>query len=318
MPITDKHSILITGACGFVGQQLVSRLLENTLATLLICCRDKNKFPKPDKRLVFLEADLLRPNSFGSIFQQYKPNHIIHLAALARFRQGEEKPELAIQTNFYGSRFLIDLAIKHKVESFLFLSSNLAREPKSVVGITKLLTENYIQQQVSTCTRLMTLRLPNVPDSPGSVTLIFKKQIDNNEDITITHPEMSRVFVNRDEAAKYILFMLENGKNKETYVISKAAQKITDLAQQMIKESGKGIGIKYIGMKPGEKLEEEPYQAENLKETEISGLSLFTKNQPDKQEIENSIAILQNKLSPANGKAGQKTIKLIKKELSLN
>jgi len=309
MSISENHNILITGACGFVGQQLIIHLLENTSAVLLICCREKNKFPKPNKRLVFLEADLLRPNSFGSIFQQFKPRHVIHLAALARFRQGEENPELAVQTNFYGSRFLIDLAIKHEVESFLFLSSNLAREPKSVVGITKLLTENYIQQQNSTTTRLMSLRLPNVPDSPGSVTLIFKKQIDNNEDITITHHEMSRVFVSCEEAAKYILFLLEDGKDKETFIVSKSAQRITDLAQQMIKESGKSIAIKYIGMQPGEKLEEEPYKAEDLKKTGISGLSLFSKNGKNQEEVENSISILQKKI--ANSEAGMKTIKLI-------
>ena len=315
MPITDKHTILISGACGFVGQQLVRHLLENTSAILLICCRDKNRFPKPDKRLAFLEADLLRPNSFGSIFQQYKPNHVIHLAALARFRQGEEKPELAIQTNFFGSRFLIDLAIKHQANSFVFLSSNLARKPKSVTGITKLLIENYIQQQTSTHTRLMTLRLPNVPDSPGSVTLIFKNQIDNNEDITITHPEMSRVFVSLDEAAGFIKHLLNNGKNKNIFVVTKKPTIITDLAQGMIEESGKNIDIKYIGIKAGEKLEEEPYKAEDLKETEISGLSLFSKNGQNREEIENSISILQKKLG--NSKAGRKTIKQITKVLTV-
>jgi FlaA1/EpsC-like NDP-sugar epimerase len=315
MPDSEKYSILITGACGFIGRHLVDKLLRTTNADILVCCRDKKGFPKTNQRLKLFQADLLRPNSFGSIFQQYKPRHIIHLAALARLRQGEENPELAVQTNFFGSRFLIDLAIKHKADSFVLLSSNLARKPKSVVGITKLLGEEYIQKKTSGHTRLMTLRLPNVPDSPASVTLIFKKQIEENQEITITDPEMSRVFVNLDEAGIFIQHLLDKGKNKDTFVVTKKPTKITELAQKMIRESGKEIAIKYIGIQSGEKLEEEPYPKEFIEETIVNGLSLYNKEGQSTEEITQSLSVLQRKLP--QGKAGLKTIKQIEKVLSL-
>jgi FlaA1/EpsC-like NDP-sugar epimerase len=183
------------------------------------------------------------------------------------------------------------------------------------VGITKLLTEYYLQQKDAAQTRLMTLRLPNVPDSPASVTLIFKKQIENNQEITITDPEMSRVFVSLDEAGVFLQHILQNGKNKDTFVVTKKPTKITDLAQKMIQDSGKEIAIKYIGIQAGEKLEEEPYPKEFIEETVVNGLSLYNREGQDTKEIIQSLSILQSKLS--GGKAGLKTIKQIEKVLSL-
>lgn len=315
MPDSKRYSILITGACGFIGSHLVRHLLRTTKARLLVCCRDKSGFPKPNERLSLFETDLLRPNSFGSIFQQHKPKHVIHLAALARLREGEENPLLAVQTNFFGSCFLIDLAIKHQTESFIFLSSNLAREPKSVVGITKLFVENYLQQQPSSPTRLMTLRLPNVPGSPASVSLIFKKQIENNQEITITDPEMSRVFVGLDETSAFIHYLLKNGKNKDTFVVTQKPTKITELAQRMIEDSGKDIRIKYIGIQAGEKLQEEAYPDEFLTKTAVDGLSLFTKKGENGDKLNSFSNLLQNKMP--GSKASLKTINQIKKVLSL-
>ena len=126
---------------------------------------------------------------------------------------------------------------------------------------------------------------------------------------------MSRVFVSLDEAGVFIRHILQNGKNKDTFVVTKQPTKITELAQGMIRASGKDIGIKYIGKQPGEKLEEEPYPAQFLEETSIDGLSLLDREGQSTEELMSILSMLQSKLP--QGKAGLKTIKQIKKVLSL-
>ncbi|MCF6170813.1 MAG: polysaccharide biosynthesis protein [Bacteroidales bacterium] len=313
MPKSEKQTILVTGACGFVGRHLVKTLLEDGAFDVVACCRKPKNFPHKEERLSVVAADLLNPESFQAVFEEYKPARIVHLGALARFRQGEENPELAVRTNLFGSCRLIDLAVKHRVEAFVFLSSNLAREPKSVVGATKFLTEIYMQRQEQRATRLMALRLPNVPGSPGSVTRIFQKQIENNLPVTVTHPEMSRVFVNRNEASSFITYLMEEGKNKQVFVVTKPARKITDLAAEMICRSGKALDIKYIGMQPGEKLTEEPYPAQDLSVTPMDGLSLYTPKNSHPGETGRVLALLEKRLGDKGGKTMEELRKLFNK-----
>ena len=139
--------------------------------------------------------------------------------------------------------------------------------------------------------------MPNVIDSNGSVTLIFKRQIENNQPITITHPEMSRMFISGEHAADLLLYLLIKGEHRGVYVSYDPPIKITELAKKMIAKSGKDIDIKYIGIKPGEKLTEKSFQFDDVIITEIPGLGKIKNYQYNKTKVANVIEKLNKKES---------------------
>jgi FlaA1/EpsC-like NDP-sugar epimerase len=303
--MTDK-TVFITGACSFVGKSLLRFLLENNVYRKIIaCCRSLEKTTGFEKEPVeFVTADLTNPETYLSHFKKYRPDHVIHLAAMARYRQGEEAPELTMRTNFLGSVALLDLAGEYKVEKFLYVSSNLARNPKGITGFSKYLTEAYIQYK-DLDTDVVSVRLPNVIDSPGAVTLIFKKQIEEGSPITITDERMSRKFITPEAAAHQLIFVLEHGKNKDIFINNRPSTPIVELAWEMIRRSGKEIPVKFIGMRPGEKLQEEDYPEETVKRTSHPELFLLTENQHTKNQVEEILK-----------KTGEKTGKTFMEEIN--
>lgn len=294
MKVRDQETIFITGACGFVGQYLVEKLADNTQFKLILNCRNpgKQEFIKDHKRT---NVDLSDLNSIDKFYQEYHPDHIIHLGALARMAEGEKKPDEAFSINYIGTKALIDLAIINKVKTFVFVSSDLVRNHKSVVGITKYLTEAYIQKLNTQITRVVTIRLPNVSWTPGSVHLIFERLINECKTITITHPDMSRRFVSGEEAAEIILFGFREVNNKDILVVSKPPLKITELAAEMIASSGKDLAIEYIGMRPGEKLAEEGYDKREITHTSKTYLSLLKEINFKESDVLKSLEMLKSK-----------------------
>ncbi len=242
MTSQKEKTILITGACGFVGKHLVNHLLrKNICSKIIVCCRDMEKAGElygSDEKISIATADLLHPSSYQDIFENNNPRLIIHLAALARFKQGEEYPEETIKANFLATVKLLETAKRFGVEKFLAASSNLARNPKGVTGISKFLTEAYVKQYVEP-PETISIRLPNVAGSKGSVSRIFKQQIEKNAPITITDPRMSRKFITPREAAHELLFALENGNHGDIFINNKPSTPIVDLAKEMIEQSGK-------------------------------------------------------------------------------
>jgi FlaA1/EpsC-like NDP-sugar epimerase len=253
-------------------------------------------------------------SSFRDIFEKHQPKYVIHLAAVTRLKDGEENPELTIKTNYFGTKLLAGLSVEFGIKTFLFISSNLARMPKSVIGLTKYLSEAYLMNQNSGETKLLALRLANVPGSPGSVTPIFDKQIKSGGPVTITDPRMERRFVSREEACGFITNVLAIGKSNKTFVIRKQNTRIVELAKEMIEKSGKSIEIKFIGIKPGEKLIEESYLDEEVVETEAEQLALLRNDWPDRN-IESAVRTLTNK---GKGPDFESLLKEIKLSLHLN
>ncbi len=287
---TSKEPIiLITGSTSFTCRYLVIRLLQQTNCNIILTYKNKKGSYEANNRLFFEKADLLNPHSFEKIFAKYEPKHVIHLAAMARVSDGEKYPAKVIRANVLGTAALTNMSIKYKVESMLFTSSNLAQDAVSVVGIGKLLIEQYFQIINTKTTKLISLRMPNIIDSNGAVTLIFKRQIEENKSITITHPDMSRMFVTGERAAYLLFYLVHNGMNKEVYVSYDKPVKITDLANNMIKESGKDVEIKFIGMKPGEKLTEKSFNIDEVIRTDIHGLGMIEGYNFNKSKTENAI-----------------------------
>jgi FlaA1/EpsC-like NDP-sugar epimerase len=171
----------------------------------------------------------------------------------------------------------------------------MARNYRSVVGITKFLSEAYLQEINSKDTRISVVRLPNVSWTPGSVHLIFERLINEDRPITVTHPEMSRRFIGGTFAANIILHALESGTHKGTLVVTSPPVRITDLAQSMIAEAGKDLPIEIIGVRPGEKLVEEGYDADEVSHTDMFGLSLLKEEANWEKDIGRAFDMLRSK-----------------------
>lgn len=270
-----KKNIFITGACGFVGKFLVNKILETTDKILILNCRNIGDRIFHSGRIVYSSVNLLNTASIEEAMLRFMPETIIHLAAITRLDEGEKRPDDAFQTNVVATKKLVESAAANQVRNFIFVSSDLARPPVSVVGITKYLAESILQQATHANLKQICIRLPNVSYSPGSVHLIFERLINEGKPLTITHPRMTRRFVSGEQAADFILFALKNGENKDIFVVDKKPEKIITLAENLIQSSGKTLTIDTIGIKPGEKLEEEVYSANELATTVQKNLSLL-------------------------------------------
>jgi len=175
----------------------------------------------------------------------------------------EDNPSEALLTNVLGSKHLVDLAVKHKVEKFVLISTDKAVNPTNVMGCSKRIAEIYAQSANSRgATKFITTRFGNVLASNGSVIPLFKKQIDAGGPLTVTDKNITRYFMTIPEACQLVLEAGMMGEGKEIFVFDMGESvKIYDLAVKMVKlsglELGKDIQIKITGLRPGEKLYEE-------------------------------------------------------------
>lgn len=308
MKNNDKSKVLLSGACSYVGKELQNFILQHTDMLIIACCRNFDDNNKDTSRICFEEVDLLDFDSFENIFKKHKPNYVFHLAAITRLFSGEDNPVLTLKTNYFGTKNIADLCEKYKTKIFISASSNLARKPKSVVGLTKYLSEVYLRKKSDSC-KMISLRLANVVDSPNSVTLFFKKQISEGGPVTVTDDRMERRFIDKNQATFYFMKVLESGNSKNVFVITKKNTNITDLAGEMINNSEKDIDIEFIGSKKGEKLIEESYQDNEIIKTKIQDFAIL-KNDWQLHKIERAIDLLQNKSENTEFKSMMKKLKL--------
>ncbi len=312
--MNNSKTLLITGACGFVGRNLTNYLLANKdiFDKIVVCCRNgkvAQSLFKSQQRLIITQSNLNNPSSYLNIFKTHTPTHVIHLAAIARFKQGEEAPLETINANFFGAIELLKMARQYGTKKFLIASSNLARNPKGVTGVSKYLTEAYIKT-LNPVPETFSIRLPNVLDSPGAVTLLFKNQIEKGLPITITDKRMSRKFITPRQAAKDLLFALNSGHHTDIFINNKPSTPIVELAEKMIIQSGKDIPIRFIGRRPGEKLEEEDYPGDTIVPTSENNLFRLIENQHTPENILKAIGLLK-------GKVPEETINKIKAVLNI-
>lgn len=281
-----KQRILVTGASGFLGKAVVNKLLrQKDTEVMAVChyavsCRSLPKHP----RLFTEAANLASAEEFEPLFAEWQPEIIFHLGALARLQAGQEEPEKAVAVNLLGSIKLLEYAARYGVKKYLFTSSDLAREAKSVVGMTKLLAENYLQLFPETKPEVVVFRMPNLYDFPGSVMDIFARQITENKDLSITDERMARRFITREEATDYLLYLLKNGQHHRVYSVKQEPIFIKDLALKMIAASGKNLNLKIIGARPGEKLYQASYSDEEAENTGFKKLALLKHSSPVPEE----------------------------------
>ncbi|HEX9600849.1 MAG TPA: nucleoside-diphosphate sugar epimerase/dehydratase [Mariniflexile sp.] len=265
------ETVLITGAAGSIGSELVKQLSSFDVKELILVDQAESDLYDIQQDLIrdgkhhftAIVADIRDGLRIDSIFQELKPTMVFHAAAYKHVPLMEKSPYEAIKINVNGTKLLADTASRYNVKKFVFISTDKAVNPTSVMGATKRMAEMYIScLQKESKTKFITTRFGNVLGSNGSVIPLFKKQIENGGPLTLTHQDITRYFMTIPEAAQLVLEAGTMGKGGEIFIFDMGQSvKIYDLAKNMIKLSGlrfpEDIDIQITGLRPGEKLYEE-------------------------------------------------------------
>ncbi len=324
--IKDKV-ILITGAAGSIGSELSKQVASFKPSLLLILDQDetgifnlsqelKTKFPN----LYFIDliCDIRDKPKMERIFKKFKPQVVFHAAAYKHVPLMEEHPDEAVKNNVFGTKIVAEAALKSGTEKFVFISTDKAVKPTSVMGATKRLGEMICQVlNKKGKTKFISVRFGNVLDSRGSVIPIFKEQIKKGGPVTVTHPEMRRYFMLNFEACLLVMEAAAFGKGGEVFVLEMGKPiKILDLAKEMIRLAGfepdKDIPITFIGKRPGEKLFEEILTAEEGTElTKYDRILIAKMKKVDEKKLKEGLLALEK----AAREGEKEKIKQIFKEL---
>lgn len=308
------HVILITGAAGSIGSEMVRQVAIYKPASMILI--DQAETPMHDIRLMMarqfpdihcetIVSSISNAAHMETLFAAHRPHYVFHAAAYKHVPMMEDNPGIAVQNNIYGTRVMADLAVKYGTLKFVMISTDKAVNPTNVMGCSKRICEIYCQSlnkaivegRVQGVTQFVTTRFGNVLGSNGSVIPIFKEQIRKGGPITVTHPDIIRFFMLIPEACKLVLEAGTMGKGGEIFVFDMGAPvRIVDLAKRMIKLSGaQDIEIQFTGLRDGEKLYEEVLNdAEQTKPTHHPKIMIASVREYDYEEAcRNESALLE-------------------------
>jgi FlaA1/EpsC-like NDP-sugar epimerase len=329
--------ILVTGAAGSIGSEIVRQLIAYFPSKLVLVDQAESalydleyelagKVPT-NVQLIVNVADVSDTRRIAKIFKSHRPDIIFHAAAYKHVPLMENNPYEAIKTNVIGTRILAEMASEVGVEKFVMVSTDKAVNPTNVMGATKRLAEMYTQsmnQLEGVKTKFIATRFGNVLGSNGSVIPLFKKQIERGGPVTVTHPEITRYFMTIPEACELVLEAATMGQGGEVFVFDMGESvKIIDLAKKMITLSGlrvdKDIEIRYTGLRPGEKLYEELLNNdENTLPTHHPKILIAEVNTPSYAYMEVATNDLNHLLSSGNNNSIVAKIKEIIPEYKSN
>lgn len=292
--LKDKR-ILVTGAAGSIGSELVRQLLHFRPSLVILC--DQAETPTHEFLLEIQEkhktanikaylGDITDRQRMEHLFEVYNPQIVFHAAAYKHVPLMEDNPSIAVLNNVLGTKNLAELSVANHVEKFVMVSTDKAVNPTNVMGASKRIAEIFAQSfykylthtdnpnaEPLHTTKFVTTRFGNVLGSNGSVIPRFKMQLAKGGPITVTHPDITRYFMTIPEACVLVLEAGVMGQGGEIFVFDMGAPvKIADLAKKLVKLSGKEPGVDiqivYTGLRPGEKLYEELLNnAENTRPT---------------------------------------------------
>ena len=269
--IKDKV-ILITGAAGSIGSELSRQVARFSPLNMILLDQDEtgifNIFNEltygfPDLKIDSVIADIRDSEKINNIFGKYRLQIVFHAAAYKHVPLMEENPDEAIKNNIFGTEVLVKASLQGQVEKFIFVSTDKAVNPISVMGFTKRIGEMICQAyNQKNHTKFISVRFGNVLDSRGSVIPTFREQIKKGGPLEVTDPGMKRYFMLNYEACLLVMQAGAMGQGGEIFVLDMGKPiKILDLAKEMIRLSGlkpdKDIAIVFTGIRPGEKLFEE-------------------------------------------------------------
>ncbi|KGM96439.1 nucleoside-diphosphate sugar epimerase [Clostridium novyi A str. 4552] len=273
----NNKVVLVTGGGGSIGSELCRQIVKFDPKKLIILDIYENnaydlqmelqyKYPNLDMEVVI--ASIRDITRLKEVFEKYRPYVVFHAAAHKHVPLMEANPAEAIKNNVFGTYNVVRCSDMYKVKRFVQISTDKAVNPTNVMGATKRFCEKIIQAFDSESkTEYVAVRFGNVLGSNGSVIPLFKKQIKEGGPVTVTHPEINRFFMTIPEAAQLVIQAGAMAKGGEIFVLDMGEPvKIVDLARDLITLSGlkpdEDIKIEYTGLRPGEKLYEEPLMDE--------------------------------------------------------
>lgn len=307
-------TILISGAAGSIGSEIVRQLAKFSVRLVLLDQAEtpmyhienelNDKFPTVEKDIVI--ASVTDQNRLREIFNKYKPHIVFHAAAYKHVPMMEREPYQAANNNIIGTKYIADISMENKVEKFIMISTDKAVNPTNVMGASKRYAEIYIQHLnllSGNKTKFITTRFGNVLGSNGSVIPRFKEQIRLGGPVTVTHPDITRYFMTIPEASRLVLEAGTMGNGGEIFLFDMGEPvKILSLAERMIKLSGlkpeEQIKITFSGLRPGEKLYEELLtKKEDILPTYHKKIYIAKTEVVNSEEIDNCMEELQAILS---------------------
>lgn len=304
----EGKRVMITGAAGSIGSEIMRQVASFNPYKLILV--DQAETPLHDIRLELQDrwrdidaetiiADISNVTRMEEIFRRYKPQYIFHAAAYKHVPMMEDNVSESIQVNVYGTRTVVDLAVKYGAEKFVMISTDKAVNPTNVMGCSKRICEIYVQSLAKKLlaegghvTQFITTRFGNVLGSNGSVILRFRDQIQRGGPVTVTHPEIIRYFMTIPEACRLVLEAGSMGNGGEIYIFDMGKPvRIVDLAKRMISLSGRtDVKIEFTGLRHGEKLYEELLNVKELtKPTYHEKIMIATVREYDYDEVNERI-----------------------------
>jgi FlaA1/EpsC-like NDP-sugar epimerase/lipopolysaccharide/colanic/teichoic acid biosynthesis glycosyltransferase len=275
-----KHKkIMVTGAGGSIGSELLRQIASFDPDSLILFEKHEESLykidlelrsnPEAPKQIIPVIGDILDEYRVDEVMKKYKPQIIFHAAAYKHVPLMEENPYEAFKTNVIGTKIIAERAKVYGIERFILISTDKAVNPVNVMGMTKKWAEELIRYfaYVSNFTKYITVRFGNVLESSGSVVPLFKEQVKKGGPVTVTHPEITRYFMTIPEAVALVLEAAAIGEGGEIFVLDMGKPvKILDLAKRLISlygyRPGIDIEIVFTGLRPGDKLYEELFNAD--------------------------------------------------------
>lgn len=301
--------ILVTGGAGSIGSEICRQVLQYHCKHLIIFDHHEYGMFKMNEELKKSCASDLYSLEMGSVrdrekvravIEKYKPDVVFHAAAYKHVPMMEISADEAVKNNVIGTENVIEQCDMSGVKKFILISTDKAINPANVMGATKRIAELVLQCKSKTSsTQLAAVRFGNVLGSSGSVIPTFMEQINNRQNVTVTHPEMKRYFMTIPEAVRLVLQAGALAEGGEVYVLDMGEPVyIKDLAFDLIRASGlipeKDIKIEYTGLRPGEKLFEElQYSDEDVDKTKHSGIFVCKLGNVDCKEFNMQLQILK-------------------------
>ncbi len=305
--INKKYSnktILVTGAGGSIGSEICKQLLKFGIKKLVATGRGEFSIYNLIKRLnetvisldskseiIYRIADIKDPQLLDNIFLEHKPDIVFHAAAHKHVPLMEYNEAEAVLNNVASTKNILNCALKHKIGEFIFISTDKAVNPTSVMGATKRMAEivtNYYYRTKGLTTSIV--RFGNVIGSRGSVIPLFIEQIERGGPITITHSDVTRYFMSIPEASLLVINAAAYSVGGEIFVLDMGQQyRVADIAKLLIKfyrdQSNAEIKIEYTGLRPGEKMHEDLfYTDEKLIKTQNKKIFILSNGEATEQD----------------------------------
>ena len=284
--VTNKV-VLVTGAGGSIGSEICRQISRFKPQKLLLLGHGENSIYQIDMELrnqyahqfeiIPIIADIQDRDRICEVMNEYRPDVVYHAAAHKHVPLMEYNPYESVKNNIFGTKNVAEAADRYGVSTFVMVSTDKAVNPPNVMGATKRVAEMIVQNlDKESKTKFVAVRFGNVLGSRGSVIPLFKKQIQAGGPVTVTHPDMTRYFMTIPEASRLVIQAGCLARGGEIFVLDMGEPvRIVDLAKNLIQLSGYSIdeiGIRFSGLRPGEKMYEEL-----LGENEIHPEQIFSK-----------------------------------------